>query len=85
MIHLDVATSLWSLGALYESRAKYTEAELLLERALAVYASPRGNLPPNNPFQADLLEHLAKIYRAQAKVREAEEAETRAALLRTMR
>jgi len=59
------------------------EALPLLQRALAIYENP--NLPPNNPFKAEVLENLAKVYRALGKVSEAQEAQARAAILRTQR
>jgi len=52
---------------------------------LAIYESPGVELPQNHPLQADVLESLAKVYRALGKVAEAQEAQARATIMRTMR
>ena len=81
--HLDVAASLNHLAVLHNARASYREGEALLARALGIVekskATPGG--AQANRIKAEILANLARVYRAQGRAAEAEEAQARAALL----
>ncbi len=77
--------SLNNFALLRDSQGRHAEAEALLHRVLTIYESPGVELPKNHPQNADVLESLARVYRALGKVPEAQEAQARAAILRTMR
>ena len=67
--HLDVATDLNNLGAMYIARGKFAEAEPLLKRSLAIREKA---LKPNHPDLASSLNNLAELYRNQNRNAEAE-------------
>ncbi len=77
-----MATSLNSLGALYQSQGEYTQAEPLFERSLAILEKALG---PDHPNVATSLENLADLYRATKRGSEAEALEQRAAKIRAMK
>jgi tetratricopeptide (TPR) repeat protein len=56
--HPDVARSLNNLAALYDSYGKYTEAEPLYQRALAIREKALG---PDHPDVATILENYAAL------------------------
>ncbi len=64
-----VAVSLTNLAALYYNQGKYTEAEPLYKRALAIVEKTLG---PEHPRVATGLNNLAALYDAQGKYAEAE-------------
>ena len=68
---------------LYNARATYREAEGLLTRALAIVDQAKGakSTAQANRVKAEVLENLAKVYRAQGRLAEAEEAQAKAAIL----
>ena len=66
--HLDLATSLSNLAALYYSQGKYDEALPLYRRALAIDEKALG---PDHMKVAVSLTNLAWLYRAQGKYNEA--------------
>ena len=67
--HLQVAASLNNLGELYRAQGKYTEAEPLYKRALAIAEKALG---PGHPQVAASLNNLAGLYRLQGKYAEVE-------------
>ena len=67
--HPDVADSLGKLGLLYRDRAKYTEAEDLLRRALEIRENVLGAEHPDTATSAN---DLAGLYLTIAKYGEAE-------------
>ena len=81
--HPAVAASLNHLAVLYNARATYREAEGLLTRALEIVDKAKGakGTAQANRVKAEVLENLAKVYRAQGRVAEAEEAQAKAAIL----
>ena len=81
--HPDVAASLNYLAVLYNAKATYREAEELLRRALEIVDKGKGAKSPAqvNRVKAEVLENLAKVYRAQGRAAEAEEAQAKAAIL----
>ena len=64
-----LATTLNNLAVLYQARGKYTEAEPLYKRALAIREKALG---AENPGVAQSLNNLAVLYDAQGKYAEAE-------------
>ena len=66
---LRVATNLNNLGSSYQTEGKYTEAESLYKRALAIREKALG---PEHPSVARSLNNLAGLYRAQGRYAEAE-------------
>jgi len=79
--HPDVAASLNSHAVLHNARATYREAEGLLTRALAIVEKTPGSPAKTNRVKAEVLENLAKVYRAQGRLGEAEEAQAKATIL----
>ena len=79
----EVAASLNHLAVLYNAKATYREAEDLLTRALQIVDKSKGPRTTGqaNRVKAEVLENLAKVYRAQGRVAEAEEAQAKAAIL----
>ena len=67
--HPDVATACHILGAMYRERARFAEAEPLLQRALAIRTRVFG---PAHSEVALTIEDLADLYRAQGRKVEAE-------------
>ena len=67
--HPDVATNLSNLGWLYYAQGKYSEAEPLYKRALAIDEKALG---PDHPKVAGDLNNLGMLYNAQGKYSEAE-------------
>src|SRR5207247_2570090 len=67
--HPDTATSLNNLAGLYYTQGKYSLAEPLYQRALAI---PEQQLGPQHPDTATSLNNLARLYHEQAKYDEAE-------------
>ena len=81
--HPDVAASLNHLAVLYNARATYREAEGLLTRALEIVDKGKGagGAVRTNRVKAEILDNLARVYRAQGRPAEAEEAQAKAAIL----
>ena len=67
--HLDVATSLNNLAALYESQGRYTEAEPFYLQTLEIRKQQLGE---DHPDYASSLHDLAGLYRSQGRYTEAE-------------
>lgn len=82
--HPEVAQSLNNLAMLHHAQARYDEAQRLLDQAQTSLERAQAHVVRNNHLHAEILENLAKVYRALGKVREAEEADARAAILWTM-
>ncbi len=61
--HPDVAASLNNLAVLYRDQGKYTEAEPLYQRALAIWEKALG---PEHPNVATSLNNLASLYTPRA-------------------
>jgi Flp pilus assembly protein TadD len=80
----NVATTLNNLAMLHNARAVYVEAEALLKRALEIVERARGTALQNRALEAEVLENLAKVYRALGRTAEAQEAQARAMMLWTM-
>ena len=66
---IEVAGSLDNLSCLYRAQGRYTEAEPLCLRALAV---SEQQLSQDAPKVAGILDNLALLYAAQGKYAEAE-------------
>ncbi len=81
--HPLVAETLNSLAMLRNAQALYAEAEKALLQALEILDRVRATELRNNALQAEVLENLAKVYRALGKVTEAEEAQAKAHILWT--
>jgi tetratricopeptide (TPR) repeat protein len=79
-----VATTLNNLAMLHNARAVYTEAESLLKRALVITERAQETSQQDRRLQAEILENLAKVYRALGRIAEAEEAQGKAMMLWTM-
>ncbi len=77
--HPDVATSLNNLAELYRAQGKYTEAEPLYQRSLAITEKALG---PEHPHVAATLENYAALLRQTARANEAERMEARAKAIR---
>jgi tetratricopeptide (TPR) repeat protein len=76
---LELATSLNNLALLYKSQGRYSEAEPLLVRALAIYEEQLG---ANHPSTATSLNNLALFYEFQGQLKKAEEFAQRALNIR---
>ena len=63
------ATTLNNLAELYRTQGRYTEAEQLHNKALAIWEKALG---PQHPHIGTALSYLAEVYRAQARYVEAE-------------
>ncbi len=74
-----LATSLNNMAELYRIRGEYAEAELLIQRALAIREKALG---PEHPYVAPSLNNLAALYRDQGKYAEAEPLYQRALAIR---
>ncbi len=70
-----MATNLNNLALLYEAQGKYTEAEPLYKRSLAIWENALG---PEHPDVATSLENYAALLRETARADEAERMEARA-------
>jgi tetratricopeptide (TPR) repeat protein len=64
-----LAENLNNLAALYSTQGKYAEAELLIQRSLAIWEKQLGE---NHPNVASSLNNLALLYESQGKYEEAE-------------
>ena len=71
--------SLNRLAQLYHAQGKYTQAERLYQRALAIAETVLG---PDHPDLASNLRNLAAVYEAQGKLAEAAPLRKRALTLR---
>jgi tetratricopeptide (TPR) repeat protein len=67
--HLDYATSLNNVAAIYQQEGQYDEAEVLYRRALAIREEARD---PTHPRKATSLNNLALLYIDQGRYTEAE-------------
>ena len=67
--HLDVATSLNNLAALYRAQGRYEQAEPLYQRALDIREKI---LEPTHPYIAQSLSNLAMLYYDQGRYEQAE-------------
>ncbi len=74
-----MATSLNNLALLYQDQGKYTEAEPLYERSLAIREKALG---PEHPDVAASLENYAALLRRTARADEAERMEAPAKAIR---
>jgi tetratricopeptide (TPR) repeat protein len=77
----DVAESLTSLAMLRNAQGSFIEAEALLKRALLILENAVEKGKQNYRLEGEVLEDLAKVYRAQGRNAEADEALARAALM----
>lgn len=77
----SVAFVLDGLAELDRAQGRYTQAEPLYKRALAILEKAHG---PDDPRVAKILEHLAALYRATQRVKEAEALEQRVAHIRAI-
>ena len=66
--HPDYAVALNKLGIVFLAEGKYSEAEGLYKRALAIREQTNGE---GHPFVGQVLNNLALVYVAQAKYTEA--------------
>jgi tetratricopeptide (TPR) repeat protein len=57
-------------GVLYQAMSRYTEAEMLYRRSLAIYEKRLG---ANHPHTTTTLNNLIELYRAAGKNSEAEQ------------
>jgi tetratricopeptide (TPR) repeat protein len=64
-----VAGSLNNLAELYQAQGKYSQAEPLYQRSLAIVERAVG---PEHPNVATSLNNLARLYQAQGKYSQAE-------------
>jgi len=83
--HPKVAESLNGLAMLHQAQATYKDAEAMLLRALEILEGVRATMLRNYALQAEVLDNLAKVYRALGKTAEAEEAQAKAGVLSTLR
>jgi tetratricopeptide (TPR) repeat protein len=67
--HPDVANSLSNLAANYSDQGRYSDAEPLLSRSLAIYEKVLG---PAHPDLAPVLSNLAFLYDRQGRFADAE-------------
>jgi tetratricopeptide (TPR) repeat protein len=80
-LHDDkVAILLNTLASLYHTEGKYTEAEPLFKRSLAIREKILG---PEHPDVAAVCENMAKFYRKIGKTKEAEKLEIRSQKIRS--
>jgi CHAT domain-containing protein/Tfp pilus assembly protein PilF len=77
--HPDVAASLHNLAVLYYAQGKYSQAEPLYQRALAIFEKLLGK---EHPDVATSLNTLAALYDAQGKYSQAEPLYQRALAIR---
>ena len=74
-----MATNLNNLAALYRAQGRFTEAEPLYQRSLAIVERALG---PEHPHMATSLENYAILLRQTARADEAERMEARANAIR---
>ncbi len=74
-----MATSLNNLAVLYQDQGKYTEAEPLYQRTLAIWEKALG---PEHPLVATSLENSANLLRTTGREDEAIDMEIRAKAIR---
>ena len=67
--HPNVASSLNNLAVLYQSQRRYSDAEPLFKRSLAIKKNALG---PDHPDVVLSLNNLAVLYRAQGRYADAE-------------
>lgn len=77
----SVAFVLDGLAELNRAQGQYTQAEPLYKRALAILEKAHG---PDDPRVAKILEHLAALYRATQRDKEAETLEKRVTHIRAI-
>ena len=77
--HPHVAFVLNDLGLLYHDQGKYSDAEPLIRRALAIREQALG---PNHPDVATSLENYAALLRETGRSAEATKMEARAKAIR---
>jgi tetratricopeptide (TPR) repeat protein len=77
-----VAQSLNNLAELYQAQGRYTQAELLYKRSLAIWEKALG---PEHPLVAQSLENYAVLLREMNRLAEAERLEARAKAIRATR
>jgi len=77
--HPNLPASLNNLAELYREQGKYSEAEPLYRRALAILEKTLG---PEHPKVATVLENLAILLRKSDQEKEAEEMSVRARAIR---
>jgi tetratricopeptide (TPR) repeat protein len=77
--HPNTATRLHNLAELYYGAGRYTEAESLDARALAIYEAQLGK---DHPTVATSLNNLAELYRATGRYEQAEPLHERALAIR---
>ena len=77
--HANVAISLNNLAQLYDKQGRYTDAEPLYKRSLAIFERVLG---PDHPDVAQALNNLAELYRAQGRYSDAEPLLKRALAIR---
>ena len=80
--HPSVAKGLNNLAELYRAQGRYTEAEPLHERSLAIREKALG---PEHPDVATSLENYAGLLRATGRIAEADKMEARAKAIRAKR
>ena len=68
---IALATSLHNLAALYRSRGRYTDAEPLYKRVVAIFEKALGT---THPYVATSLNGLAALYDDQGRYADAEPA-----------
>ena len=66
--HPDLAINLNNLGNLYRAQGRYSEAEALSKRSLAIAEKALG---PEHPDVGESLNNLAELYHAQGRYAEA--------------
>ncbi len=77
--HLDVATILSNLAALYRSQGRYSDSKHLYKRALTIREKTHG---PDHPDVVAVLENMAKCCREMGEEDEAEKLEARVRKIR---
>jgi tetratricopeptide (TPR) repeat protein len=77
--HPDVGASLHNLANVYANQARYSEAEPLYKRALAIWEKALGS---EHPHVAQCLNNLAIVYYQQGHYAEAERLYKRALAVR---
>ena len=77
--HPDVAQTLNNIALVYSTQGKYSEAEELYKRALAIREHSLGE---SHPDVAQTLNNLARVYRDQGRYGDAERLFKRALTIR---
>jgi len=80
--HLNVATSLNRLAALYYAQGQYALAEPLYKRSLAIREKALG---PDHTDVAGSLENMAALYRATDRAKKADALDQRAERIRAIK